>query len=139
MGSRTGKPLGARRFRGCAIDWAGVIDPTLRVLPDDPCGAGHGVVGLPSEAALITWTAHRCHRALQPLFAQLHRVSDGALSVGAMWRIVGSAVVTAATQIPLLAGSSELSSMRRGQAVLDALVGFGLQCAEYIRLRRRRF
>ena len=36
------------------------------------------------------------------------------------------AVVSAATQVPLLAGSSELTSMRRGQAVLDALVGFGL-------------
>ncbi len=35
-------------------------------------------------------------------------------------------VVSAATQVPLLAGSSELTSMRRGQAVLDALVGFGL-------------
>ena len=43
-----------------------------------------------------------------------------------MWHIVGAAVVGAATQVPLLAGSSEVTSMRRGQAVLDALVGFGL-------------
>jgi len=43
-----------------------------------------------------------------------------------MWHIVGGAVVSAATQVPLLAGSSEVVSMRRGQAVLDALVGFGL-------------
>ncbi|HEX7826917.1 MAG TPA: iron reductase, partial [Mycobacterium sp.] len=43
----------------------------------------------------------------------------------AMWHAVGAAVVSAATQVPLLAGSSELTSMRRGQAVLDALVGFG--------------
>ncbi len=42
-----------------------------------------------------------------------------------MWHVVGTAVVSAATQVPLLAGSSELTSMRRGQAVLDALVGFG--------------
>jgi hypothetical protein len=34
-------------------------------------------------------------------------------------------VVGAATQVPLLAGSSELTSMRRAQAVLDALVRFG--------------
>ena len=43
--------------------------------------------------------------------------------------VIGSVVplvVSAATQVPLLAGSSELTSMRRGQAVLDALVGFGL-------------
>ena len=46
-----------------------------------------------------------------------------------MWHIVGGAVVSAATQVPLLAGSSELTSMRRGQAVLDALVGFGLPVA----------
>jgi hypothetical protein len=109
-----------------AIDWAGVVDPTLRVLPDDLCGASDGVVRLPSEAALITWTAHRCHRALQPLFAELHRVSGGAVPVAAMWGIVGSAVIAAATQVPMLAGTSELTSMRRGQAILDALVGFGL-------------
>jgi hypothetical protein len=47
------------------------------------------------------------------------------MSVSAMWHVVGSAVVGAATQVPLLAGSSELTSMCRAQAVLDALVGFG--------------
>jgi hypothetical protein len=35
-------------------------------------------------------------------------------------------VVAAATQVPQLAGADELTAMRRGQAVLDALVGFGL-------------
>lgn len=111
-----------------AIDWAGVVDPTLRVLPDDPfSGAERDAVRrLPSEGALITWTAHRSHRALQPLFDELHRVSGAALPVAAMWGIVGSAVVGAATHVPILAGSSELTGMRRGQAVLDALVGFGL-------------
>jgi hypothetical protein len=43
-----------------------------------------------------------------------------------MWHIVGATVVSAATQTPLLAGTSEADSMRRSQAVLDALVGFGL-------------
>src|ERR1700758_5773603 len=44
------------------IDWAGVVDPTVRVLADDPQVAGSdGVVRLPSEAALTTWVAHRCH------------------------------------------------------------------------------
>ena len=112
-----------------AIDWLGVVDPTLRVLPDDPCvgaGAGEGVVGLPGEAALATWVAHRCHRALAPLFARLHAASGGAVSVATMWHTVGSAIVVAATQVPQLAGSSEVVGMRRGQAVLDALVGFGL-------------
>ncbi|KUH88767.1 MULTISPECIES: hypothetical protein [unclassified Mycobacterium] len=118
-----------------AIDWVGVVDPTVRALQDDPC-FGHGsargcstrdgIVALPSEAALTTWVAHRSHRALAPLFAKLSEISAGAMSVAAMWHVVGGAVVGAATQVPLLAGSSEWTSMRRGQAVLDALVGFGL-------------
>jgi hypothetical protein len=109
-----------------AIDWVGVSDPQLRALPDDPELAGAGIVALPSEAALTTWVAHRCHRALDPLFAKLFDVCGGAMPVASMWHLVGGAVVSAATQVPLLAGSSELTSMRRAQAVLDALVGFGL-------------
>lgn len=119
-----------------AIDWVGVSDPTLRVLPEDPYFSVHSglrrrhpardrIVALPSEAALTTWVAHRSHRALQPLFDELLDVSAGALTIPAMWHIVGTAVVSAATQVPLLAGSSEVTSMRRAQAVLDALVGFG--------------
>lgn len=120
-----------------AIDWVGVVDPTLRALPDDPhlvtrasVGAVRttrdGIVALPSEGALTTWVAHRSHRALAPMFAKLDEVTEGAMSVAAMWNVVGAAVVGAATQVPLLAGSSELTSMRRSQAILDALVGFGL-------------
>ncbi len=119
-----------------AIDWVGVVDPTLRGLPEDPDLSGRttrfasathdGIVPLPSEAALTTWVAHRSHRALAPLFARLVEISEGAITTAAMWHMVGAAVVGAATQVPLLAGSSEVVSMRRGQAVLDALVGFGL-------------
>jgi hypothetical protein len=114
-----------------AIDWVGVVDPTLRAMPDDPSlhmgsSTGDGIVALPGEAALTMWVAHRSHRALTPLFAKLAGVSGGAMSVASMWHLVGSAVVSAATQVPLLAHSSEVTSMRRAQAVLDALVGFGL-------------
>lgn len=123
-----------------AIDWVGVVDPTVRALPSDPYfsdGAGRragtradtasdGIVALPGEAALTTWVAHRSHRALEPLFERLAEIGAGALSTTAMWHMVGAAVVGVATQVPLLAGSSEVESMRRGQAVLDALVGFGL-------------
>jgi hypothetical protein len=120
-----------------AIDWVGVADPTLRALPDDPFFRGHsmvgvgnpardGIIALPTEAALTTWIAHRSHRALEPLFGRLAEISDEAVSVASMWHMVGAAVVSAATHVPLLAGSSELTCMRRGQAVLDALVGFGL-------------
>ncbi|ANW64948.1 iron reductase [Mycobacterium sp. djl-10] len=125
-----------------AIDWLGVVDATVRVLPDDPCvrsgRPAEGVVELPSEAALATWIAHRCHRALAPLFAKLHAISGGAVSVEAMWQTVGTAIVVAATQVPMLAGSSEVVGMRRGQAVLDALVGFGLPVRGQSRLRRAR-
>ncbi|MET0700798.1 MAG: iron reductase [Mycobacterium sp.] len=113
-----------------AIDWLGVLDPTVRVLPSDPCvgvqGSGEGTVQLPSEAALTTWIAHRCHRSMAPLFAKLYDVSGGAVSIASMWHTVGTAIVVAATQVPMLAGSSEAVGMRRGQAMLDALVGFGL-------------
>jgi hypothetical protein len=122
------------------IDWVGVVDPKLRALPGDPAFGDRalgdralgdratpaGIVALPSEAALTTWVAHRSHRALGPLFVRLADICGGAVSVASMWHIVGVAVVSAATQVPLLAGSSELTSMRRAQAVLDALVGFGL-------------
>jgi hypothetical protein len=119
-----------------AIDWVGVVDPTLRALPDDQYFGGRAglrrahpgrdrIVALPNEAALATWVAHRSHRALEPLFDRLFEVNNGATSIAAMWHVVGAAVVSAATQVPLLAGSSESTSMRRGQAVLDALVGFG--------------
>lgn len=118
------------------IDWVGVVDPTLRALPDDPFFTGRPglhrrrsahdrIVALPNEAALATWVAHRSHRALHPLFERLCAVSGGASSRSAMWHLVGGAVVSASTQVPLLAGSSESTAMRRGQAVLDALVGFG--------------
>jgi hypothetical protein len=112
------------------IDWVGVVDPKLRALPGDPALGGRvtpaGIVALPSEGALTTWVAHRSHRALEPLFGRLADICGGAMCVASMWHIVGAAVVSAATQVPLLAGSSELTSMRRAQAVLDALVGFGL-------------
>lgn len=107
-----------------AVDWAGVVDPTLRVLPDD--AATDDVVRLPGEAALATWTAHRCHLSLAPLFAELCDLTAGALSTAAMWRMVGTCVVVTATGIPLRTGAGELICMRRGQAVLDALTTFGL-------------
>jgi hypothetical protein len=121
-----------------AIDWVGVVDPQLRALPDDPALSGDGIVALPSEAALTTWVAHRSHRALEPLFARLSEVCGSAMSVASMWHIVGGAVVSAATQVPMLAGSSEVTSMRRAQAVLDALVGFGLPVRGITRMTARR-
>ena len=112
------------------IDWVAVIDPTLRVLPDDAALAYHAdreaVVVLPNEAALTIWVAHRCHRTLAPLFAELHTVSARAVSLPAMWHCVGSAIVTAASALPQPTTVGKRVSIRRSQAMLDALVGFGL-------------
>ena len=131
-----------------AIDWVGVVDPALRALPGDPAFAALGALGdrvtragivvLPSEAALTTWVAHRSHRSLDPLFTRLYDVCGGAVSVSSMWHIVGGAVVSGATQVPILAGSSEVTSMRRAQAVLDALVGFGLPVRGATRITARK-
>jgi len=60
------------------------------------------------------------------------------MSVASMWHIVGGAVVSAATQVPILAGSSEVTSTRRAQAVLDALVGFGLPVRGATRISARK-
>lgn len=120
-----------------AIDWVGVVDPTVRGLPDDRIfidrpgedvtrRAPDGIVALPSEAALTTWIAHRSHRSLGPLFHRLAELSGGAMTAASMWHLAGGCVVAAATQVPALTGSSEAVSMRRGQAVLDAFVSFGL-------------
>ncbi|MGV0793735.1 iron reductase [Mycolicibacterium sp. XJ1819] len=118
------------------VDWVGVADPTLRALPGDPffrdradvqgnC-ARDGIVALPNEAALTTWLAHRSHRALDPLFHKLAELSGDAMPIASMWHVAGGIVVSAATQVPMLARCSEAASMRRSQAVLDALAGFGL-------------
>ncbi len=112
------------------VDWIAVEDPTLRVLPDDLSQRGFrtsegDTIGLPSEAALITWVAHRSHRSLMPLFAGLHRISDGAVSVDAMWHSVGSAIIAIAAQLPAPLRTRGMIN-RRSQALLDALAGFGL-------------
>jgi hypothetical protein len=75
---------------------------------------------------------------LEPLFARLSAVCGRAMSTASMWHIVGGAVVSAATLVPMLAGSSELTSMRRAQAVLDALVGFGLPVRGAARITTRK-
>lgn len=109
------------------IDWAAITDPTLRVLPDDPAlSDGHtAVVVLPGEPALTTWVAHRTHRSLAALFAYINELCDGAIRVGEMWQIVGPMVLDTTARISQTADDHE-SVIRRSQAILDALTGFGL-------------
>ncbi|WP_083022321.1 iron reductase [Mycolicibacter minnesotensis] len=115
------------------IDWVAVVDPTLRALPDDPwihakdgLDRAETMVVLPNESALTTWAAHRCHRTLAPLFVWLHEACEGAMSVTAMWQLLGSTVVVAAAQLPRRTDNAEATNCRRSQAILDAMVGFGL-------------
>lgn len=130
--------LWLHRDRDGAIDWAAVVDPTLRVLPDDPCVASsggaaagwrprqEGVLTLPNEAALAVWVAHRSHRSLTRLFESVYVVSGGVLAITAMWHIVGSAIIGIAAQIPRPPSADDHVIIRRSQAILDAMVGFGL-------------
>jgi hypothetical protein len=107
---------------GC-IDWAGVADDTLRVLPGDRAASGREVVVLPCEEAMAVWTAHRAVTALTAVHEAVQRCAplDGAR----FWAMVGRAVVTGASQLPVLGGASRRTAARRGQQLLDAFVAAG--------------
>ncbi|MEE2035206.1 hypothetical protein [Rhodococcus chondri] len=107
---------------GC-IDWAGVADDTLRVLPGDPAAGTADVVVLPCEEALAVWTAHRAVTALTAVHRALARCAP--LDAARFWSLVGRAVVAGAAQLPVLGGASRVVAARRGQLLLDAFVAAG--------------
>jgi len=108
----------------CGIDWAGVVDETLRVLPDDPLAGSRDVVTLPCEPALLVWTVHRCLTSL----AAIRRALDGTAPVdrSRFAALVADAVLGAATHTPIRAGSSRVVAARRGQGLLDAFEAAGV-------------
>ncbi|AQA23113.1 hypothetical protein BTZ20_3106 [Rhodococcus sp. MTM3W5.2] len=108
---------------GC-IDWAGVSDPVLRVLPGDRWAGTRAAVTLPCEGALLVWTAHRCHAALAVIFDALDLIVP--LDRSRLWAMVGEAILGAATLVPILGGVGESVAMRRGQGLLDAFEGAGV-------------
>ncbi|MFD4183628.1 hypothetical protein [Rhodococcus sp. NPDC058514] len=121
---------------GC-IDWAGVRDPVLRVLPGDRWAGTRAAVTLPCEGALLVWTAHRCHAALVTIFDALDLVVP--LDRSRLWAMVGEAILGAATLVPILGGVGESVAMRRGQGLLDAFEGAGIPVrarADRMALRR---
>lgn len=105
------------------IDWAGVADDTLRVLPGDPAAGGRDVVVVPCERALAVWTAHRAVSAL----SAVHETLQGCAPIddARYWGLVGRTVVTGAAQLPQLAESSRHTAARRGQHLLDAFAAAG--------------
>lgn len=107
---------------GC-IDWAGVADDTLRVLPDDRAAGTREVVVLPCEEAMAVWTAHRAVTALTEVHAGVDRCAP--LDGPRFWSMVGRSVVTGAAQLPILGGASRRVAARRGQILLDAFVAAG--------------
>lgn len=109
---------------GC-IDWAGVWNPVLRVLPGDRWDGSPSAVTLPCERALAMWTACRCRSALTAIFDALDRRVP--LDRTTLWAMVGEAVLGAATLVPLRSGLAPSVADRRGQALLDAFETAGLQ------------
>lgn len=116
------------------LDWAGVRDTTLRVLPDDPAAGSPGTVVLPCEQSLAYWLAGRSRTTLTPVFASLAAVSN--CSVETLWSMVGECVLGAATIVPTFADTNTETGYRRGQYVLQALHDSGLAVRRRSRLPR---
>lgn len=106
------------------LDWAGVKDTTLRVLPEDSVAGASGTVVLPCEQALAQWLACRSRTTLTPVFEGLSEVSN--CGVDTLWSMAGECVLGAATIVPTFAGTSTETGYRRGQYVLQALHDSGL-------------
>lgn len=106
------------------IDWAGIEDTTMRVLPGDPLEDDPSTVTLPCEEALYVWLAHRCRTSLDAAYASLDEVAG--FDRTRFWAIVGDAVIGAATYVPILVRIPETPAVRRGQGLLDAMSAAGV-------------
>jgi hypothetical protein len=106
------------------IDWAGLVDTTIRVLEGDRLEGEPGVATLPCERAMYVWLAHRCEPSLTMIHYSLARCSG--LSARRFWLLVGESIIGAATYVPELARTDALLGARRGQGLLIALEERGL-------------
>ncbi|QIS12024.1 hypothetical protein [Nocardia arthritidis] len=106
------------------IDWAGLADTTIRVLPGDRLAGEPGALVLPCERAMYVWLAQRCESSLTLVQAGLERCAG--LSARRFWALVGESIVGAATYVPELARTDAAAGARRGQGLLAALEHRGL-------------
>lgn len=106
------------------IDWAGIDDTTVRVLPSDLLAGMPGTVTLPCERAQSVWLAHRCLTSLDAVQRRLIDTAD--FEYERFWSLVGEAVLGAATYVPILARTTDTDAVRRGQGLLDAMTDVGV-------------
>ncbi|WP_327115505.1 hypothetical protein OHB12_01715 [Nocardia sp. NBC_01730] len=106
------------------IDWAGLVDTTIRVLDGDRLASEPGVVTLPCEEAMYVWLAHRCEPPLALIQASMAHCSG--LSPRRFWSLVGESIAGASTYVPDLARTDSVLGARRGRALLAALADRGL-------------
>ncbi|MEU7764961.1 hypothetical protein AB0B25_07540 [Nocardia sp. NPDC049190] len=114
------------------IDWAGLVDTTIRVLDGDRLAGGPGVVALPCEEAMYVWLAHRCEPALALIQASMAHCSG--LSPRRFWSLVGESIAGASTYVPALARTDATLGARRGQGLLAALSDRGLPVRPAVRV-----
>ncbi|ONM49700.1 hypothetical protein [Nocardia donostiensis] len=106
------------------IDWAGLVDTTIRVVEGDRLAGGAGVVVLPCEEAMYLWLAHRCEPVLTLTQGALTRCAG--LSARRFWALVGESISGASTYVPDLARTDPVAGMRRGQGLMLTLEERGL-------------
>lgn len=106
------------------VDWAGVADPTLRVLPGDELAYTRGVVTLPCERALHVWTVHRCVTSLSAVRRALDLCAPVDSARFAL--LVADAVLSAVARMPSSTRMSDAVAARRGQGLLDAFEAGGV-------------
>ncbi len=114
------------------IDWAGVIDETLRVAPNGRESGSDGVVDMPCEEALLVWTAHRCLTSLRAIYDAVSRCAP--VDQFRFWGL-GRGVDPGRSGIcPHLGRRGRISrSAPRAGGLLDAFVAAGLP----VRARRK--
>lgn len=105
------------------LDWAGVRDTTLRVLPGDSSARAEDTRGMPCEEALARWSACRSRDTLETVFLGLTAVSG--CSMENLWAAVGEHILGVATLVPNFAGTSTEVGYRRGQLLIEAFHASG--------------